>query len=66
MALPIRQMILANERHSPVSRPRQNLPPGTLIERDDNIPGFDVLLAERDRAQTLLNIGKKRPSEVTI
>ena len=38
----------------------------TLIERDDNIPGFDVLLAERDRAQTLLNIGKKRPSEVTI
>ncbi|MNO59729.1 hypothetical protein D3C76_503240 [compost metagenome] len=38
----------------------------TLIERDDNIPGFDVLLAERDRAQTLLNIGKRRPSEVTI
>ncbi len=37
----------------------------TLIERDDNIPGFDVLLAERDRAQTLLNIGKKRSSEVT-
>lgn len=38
----------------------------TLIERDDNIPAFEVLLAERDRAQTLLNIGKRRPSEVTI
>jgi len=38
----------------------------TLIERDDNIPGFDVLLAERDRAQRLLNIGSRRVSEVTI
>ncbi|MCL6705250.1 DUF692 domain-containing protein [Pseudomonas sp. T1.Ur] len=38
----------------------------TLIERDDNIPGFDVLLAERDRAQRLLNIGNRRVSEVTI
>jgi uncharacterized protein (UPF0276 family) len=38
----------------------------TLIERDDNIPGFDVLLAERDRAQGLLNIGSRRVSEVTI
>ncbi len=38
----------------------------TLIERDDHIPGFDVLLAERDRAQALLSIGNKRPSEVTI
>lgn len=38
----------------------------TLIERDDNIPGFGVLLAERDRAQALLNIGKRRPSGVTI
>jgi uncharacterized protein (UPF0276 family) len=38
----------------------------TLIERDDNIPGFDVLLAERDRAQMLLNIGNRRVSEVTI
>jgi uncharacterized protein (UPF0276 family) len=38
----------------------------TLIERDDHIPVFDVLLAERDRAQALLNIGKRRPSEVTI
>lgn len=27
----------------------------TLIERDDNIPTFAVLLAERDRTQTLLN-----------
>jgi uncharacterized protein (UPF0276 family) len=38
----------------------------TLIERDDNIPGFDVLLAERDRAQRLLSIGSRRVSEVTI
>ncbi|XXE66946.1 DUF692 domain-containing protein [Pseudomonas sp. R1-7] len=38
----------------------------TLIERDDNIPGFDVLLAERARAQMLLNIGNRRVSEVTI
>ncbi|MCW1243071.1 DUF692 domain-containing protein [Pseudomonas sp. SAICEU22] len=38
----------------------------TLIERDDNIPGFDVLLAERDRAQGLLNTGNRRVSEVTI
>ncbi|QXI53034.1 MNIO family bufferin maturase [Pseudomonas alvandae] len=38
----------------------------TLIERDDNIPGFDVLLAERDRAQGLLSIGSRRISEVTI
>lgn len=30
----------------------------TLIERDDHIPTFDVLLAERDRAQTLLNRGQ--------
>lgn len=27
----------------------------TLIERDDHIPAFDILLAERDRAQALLN-----------
>lgn len=27
----------------------------TLIERDDNLPAFDVLLAERDRAATLLH-----------
>ena len=38
----------------------------TLIERDDNIPGFDVLLAERDRAQRLLNIGNRCVSEVMI
>jgi len=38
----------------------------TLIERDDNIPGFDVLLAERDRAQRLLSIGNRRVSEVMI
>lgn len=38
----------------------------TLIERDDNIPGFDVLLAERARAQMLLNIGNRRVSEVAI
>ena len=29
-------------------------PRPTLIERDGNLPGFDVLLAERDRAQQLL------------
>lgn len=31
----------------------------TLIERDDHIPAFDVLLAERDRAQALLNRGQQ-------
>ena len=30
-------------------------PRPTLIERDDNIPAFDVLMAERDRAAQLLN-----------
>ncbi|MEB0078289.1 DUF692 domain-containing protein [Pseudomonas sp. CCI3.2] len=30
----------------------------TLIERDDHIPAFDVLLAERDRAQSRLNLGQ--------
>lgn len=38
----------------------------TLIERDDNIPGFDVLLAERDRAQMLLNTVSRRVSEAMI
>lgn len=38
----------------------------TLIERDDNIPGFDVLLAERDRAQTLLKFANKQRAQVTI
>lgn len=37
----------------------------TLIERDDHIPGFDVLLAERDRAQALLSIGKKQAAQAT-
>ena len=31
----------------------------TLIERDDNIPEFDVLLDERERAQALLSLGHK-------
>jgi len=30
----------------------------TLIERDDQIPAFDVLLAERDKAQALLKCGQ--------
>jgi uncharacterized protein len=30
-------------------------PRPTLIERDDHIPGFDALLAERDRAQSVLD-----------
>lgn len=38
----------------------------TLIERDDHIPGFDSLLAERDRAQTLLNRGHHQRSRVAI
>jgi len=29
-------------------------PRPTLIERDDDIPAFDVLMAERDRAHGLL------------
>ena len=38
----------------------------TLIERDDHIPGFDVLLAERDRAQALLNRGQSPRRAVAI
>jgi uncharacterized protein (UPF0276 family) len=34
-----------------------NRPP-TLIERDDNVPGFDLLLAERDRAAAMM-VGKR-------
>ncbi len=30
-------------------------PRPTLIERDDNLPAFDTLLEERDRADTILN-----------
>nr|WP_207291584.1 DUF692 domain-containing protein [Pseudomonas sp. DP16D-R1] len=33
----------------------------TLIERDDQIPDFDVLLSERERAQALLTLAHKRP-----
>lgn len=32
----------------------------TLIERDDHLPDFDVLLTERERAQALLNLGHRR------
>ncbi|AWM92516.1 DUF692 domain-containing protein [Pseudomonas sp. 31-12] len=38
----------------------------TLIERDDHIPAFDVLLAERNRAQTLLNLGQNLQLKVAI
>ena len=38
----------------------------TMIERDDHIPGFDVLLAERDRAQALLNRGQSPRRAVAI
>ncbi|SDT30716.1 MNIO family bufferin maturase [Pseudomonas prosekii] len=38
----------------------------TLIERDDHIPAFDVLLAERNRAQTLLNLGQTLQLKVAI
>lgn len=35
----------------------------TLIERDDHIPEFGILLAERDRAQTVLNVKTKQRME---
>lgn len=38
----------------------------TLIERDDHIPGFDVLLAERDRAQAVLNRQRNPSMAVAI
>jgi uncharacterized protein (UPF0276 family) len=38
----------------------------TLIERDDHIPDFDILLAERDRAQTLLKRGQNPQLGVAI
>ncbi len=38
----------------------------TLIERDDHIPDFDVLLAERNRAQTVLNLGQNQRLQVAI
>jgi len=33
-------------------------PPPTLIERDDNIPAFDLLLAERERAAAMFDVGR--------
>jgi hypothetical protein len=38
----------------------------TLIERDDHIPTFDELLAERNRAQALLDIGPAQRWAVAI
>lgn len=38
----------------------------TLIERDDHIPDFDILLAERDRAQMLLKRGQNSQLGVAI
>ncbi|MBN3968267.1 hypothetical protein BI292_04950 [Pseudomonas sp. 43NM1] len=38
----------------------------TLIERDDHIPGFDALLAERNRAQSVLNLGQNQRLQVAI
>jgi uncharacterized protein (UPF0276 family) len=35
-------------------------PRPTLIERDDNLPAFDVLLAERDRAASVLRAPMRR------
>ena len=34
-----------------------SLRPPTLIERDDNLPEFAVLLAERDRAAAMMGAG---------
>jgi uncharacterized protein (UPF0276 family) len=36
----------------------------TLIERDEHIPEFGILLAERDRAQTVLNVKTKQRMEI--
>jgi uncharacterized protein (UPF0276 family) len=38
--------------------------PPTLIERDDDIPEFDVLLAERDRAARMVAVGLKVAAHV--
>lgn len=42
-------------------------PRPTLIERDDDIPAFDVLMGERDRAQAILHAGaalRRKPAHV--
>ncbi|TLP64875.1 MULTISPECIES: MNIO family bufferin maturase [Pseudomonas] len=36
-------------------------PRPTLIERDDHLPAFDALLAERERAQTILDLAQVSP-----
>lgn len=38
--------------------------PPTLIERDDDIPEFDVLLAERERAASMMASGRKVAAHV--
>ncbi len=39
-------------------------PRPTLIERDDDIPAFAVVMAERDRAQRALDDAKRQPAHV--
>lgn len=41
-------------------------PRATLIERDDNIPGFEELLAERDRAAAMLAAARARSGKELI
>ena len=56
--------MLIDTHGAPVSEPVWDLyrtfiarigPRPTLIERDDNIPGYDELMAERDRAEVVLS-----------
>lgn len=41
-------------------------PRPTLIERDDNLPAFDVLCAERDHAQALLAAARPHTAEAAL
>lgn len=41
-------------------------PKPTLIERDDQIPAFEVLLAEQNRAQSILNLARQPRYEVAV
>jgi uncharacterized protein (UPF0276 family) len=61
--------LLVDSHDAPVAEPVWALyehliqrigPRPTLIERDDHLPAFDVLLAERELAQAILNLAEVR------
>ncbi|QRY77329.1 DUF692 domain-containing protein [Pseudomonas sp. PDNC002] len=61
--------LLIDSHDAPIAEPvwalyqhliRRTGPRPTLIERDDHLPAFDELLAERERAQAILNLAEVR------